>query len=305
MNEITQVDHSKSTPVFTEDKVELLKNTICKGATNDELQLFMHLAKSSGLDPFARQIHAVKRWDYKLGREVMSVQTGIDGLRLIASRTGKYQGQQGPFWCGEDGVWKDVWLPKEYPTAAKVGLVHKDFKDPLWAVAKWDSYVQQYKDQKTNEWKVGAMWHKMPDLMLAKVAEALALRKAFPSEMSGLYTSDEMAQASHETTTLNDTPIKVRRREELPPSKEIPNEAPATGPQFAELLKAYTSRRWKPDQVKDVMFAYFGIDNSQKLNATQIKELIGIVSQYNYDEAMKMHRSFDVETGEVTNASAN
>lgn len=302
MSQLTTTEQNKAAQFFTDDKIELLKNTICKGATNDELQLFMHLAKSSGLDPFARQIHAVKRWDYKLGREVMSVQTGIDGLRLIASRTGKYQGQQGPFWCGEDGVWSDVWLKKAYPTAAKVGVVHADFKDPLWAVAKWDSYVQQFKDQKSQEWKVGPMWQKMPDLMLAKVAEALALRKAFPSEMSGLYTSDEMAQATHETTTLNDTPIKIKKQEQLgPPIKELPNEAPALNVQLAELVKTYTKRKWTPNQAKDLMYELFQVDNSQKLNVTQCKEMIGIIDQYTYQEAMELYRFFDKDTGEVTN----
>lgn len=170
--------------------IDLVRKTVAKDANESELALFLAICKRTGLDPFARQIFFVRRGG--VGQTTASV----DGFRAVAERSGKYEGQVGPLWCAEDGVWKDVWLGTKPPSAAKVGVYRAGFREALWAVANFDAYNAN-----------SPIWRKMPALMLGKCAESLALRRAFPLELSGIYTEDEMGQAQSEPKKLENVQV--------------------------------------------------------------------------------------------------
>ena len=176
--------------IWTSSELDLIKQQIAPGASDGELALFAQVCRQTGLNPFTKQIYAVKRWDSAQHRETTAFQVGIDGMRLVAERTGKYTGQRGPYWCGPDGQWTDAWLSPDPPAASKVAILRSDFAEPLWAFVRYDSYVQR-----TREGQPTKFWQTMPDIMLAKCAESLGIRKAFPQELSGVYTEDEMGQA--------------------------------------------------------------------------------------------------------------
>lgn len=175
---------------YDREQVELLKRTVAKGATDDQFALFMTIAQRRKLDPFAKQIWCVLRKSGSVTE--MAVQTAIDGFRLIAQRTGEYDGQDKALWCGEDGVWKDVWLSDKPPAAAMVLVYRKGVSRPFPGIAHLKGYAAYKDDGKT----LAAKWGQMPEHMLAKCAEALAFRKAFPEELSGVYTDDEMDHAN-------------------------------------------------------------------------------------------------------------
>lgn len=192
------------------EQVDLIKETIARGATDTELAMFIEQAQSRGLNPFNGQIWAVKRRAQVDGqwREVLTPMIGVAGLRLVAQRTGRFGGIVSTEWCGPDEVWKRVWLSGAPPAACRVVIRRTDWPDPIESVVLYSEFVQKTRDGKPTQ-----MWAEKPTYMLAKVAEAAALRRAFPEELAGLeLTYDDgpqldqhqaraMQAAQHQLTT--------------------------------------------------------------------------------------------------------
>lgn len=180
MNAIVKHEGVSAPSHFTEEQIATIKSMYCKGASDDEFKVFLYTCERTGLDPFARQVFAIKRGS------AMTIQTSIDGYRLVAERTGRYCPGQKPTY--------------EYDKAGKLlsatAYVKKLTKDGTWhiveAEASFSEYMQAYNG------KPSGLWEKMPRVMLAKCAEALAIRKCFPAELSGVYTKEEMEQAEVE-----------------------------------------------------------------------------------------------------------
>lgn len=210
-------------------------------ATDKELGEFLAQADAAGLDPLKRHCYGQLRRSQ--GGRVLSFLGSIDGFRHVAERSGQYEGQEGPQWCGPDGAWRDVWLEKAPPSAARVGVWRSGFRAPCWAVARWDAYAQtKYASNEPTD-----MWAKFADLMLAKCAEALALRKAFPNDFGGIYTKEEMDQAQPEAS-----PPARQRSKPSPEEKALQAEADAS----AEVLGlGATSDAPSPDEVRAMVTA--------------------------------------------------
>lgn len=185
--------------------------------TDIEMDVFMAAAHRYGLNPLANQIYPQIRSDRKTGERSMVIATGIDGYRTLADRTGCYAGNDDPVFDESDKQ-----PGKATVTVYKVvGGVRCAFS----ATARWEQYVPAD--------NLAFMWRKMPHLMLGKVAEALALRKAFPAAISGIYTDTEMEQAGPTINTDAEAQQPATSQVKPPPQREVPKEKKKKANDFA------------------------------------------------------------------------
>lgn len=242
------------------------KNQPAVPAPKSTVVAFLQQCERTALDPVARQIYAIERggkW---------TIQVSIDGMRLVAQRSRLYRGQSAAQWTDgskvrtplrdvdgsivregdgsivwtEDYQWFDVWAGAGHPVAARVTVYRADFDFPLTAVARWDTYKVE-NDEWSNGSKTGrkvlaAQWEKGGDNQLAKCAESLALRKAFPMDLSGLYSTEEMEHLDIEPAPRTPRPgpqlepgTRSAQRDPLPGDEDLGGGEPSVvGPPASE-----------------------------------------------------------------------
>jgi len=160
-----------------------------KDASKADLAVFMHYCQKTGLDPFSRQIYMIGRRERQNGQYVtkQTIQVGIDGFRVIrdrvAARLGVTVEYEDTIWYDADGTPHTVWLWDTPPAACNVTVVKDGKRFP--GVVRTAAYAA------TKDGELIAQWRTQADHMIEKVAEAFALRRAFPNDLGGIYLDDE------------------------------------------------------------------------------------------------------------------
>ena len=227
---------------FTEQQVSVLRHIGVENASAGDLAVFFHVVKRTGLDPFARQIYMIGRQasENVNGQWVkttkQTIQTGIDGFRLIGRRAADAArvpiSLSAPEWAHTDGTWRPVWVAGwGTPVAARVTIFRDGNAFP--AVALFDEYKQMKRDG-----ALTSMWATRPAGQIAKCAEALAWRMAFPQDLASVYSEDEMGQADTHAEPAPPAPREgaARMRAALAPVAPDPVADPVEDVQDAEVV---------------------------------------------------------------------
>ncbi len=204
---------------FTEEQRSMIRNTYARGATEAEFEVLLEIARVRRLNPLLKQIHFVKRKNRKENTETWTPQVSIDGMRAIAQRTGLYDGQDEP---------EIVYDDKGNILKCTVRVYRKDWTRPAVGVAHFSEYAQRWPDGNLQDF-----WKRMPHVMIAKCAEAIAIRKAFPEDTSGLYVPEEMPQVDREESDSESRTADGKHR--VTDDGEVVDEEPKSAPKLPEL----------------------------------------------------------------------
>jgi phage recombination protein Bet len=174
---------------WSDKQLSLIRNTVAKDTSPAEFDLFVHTCRAVRLDPLRKQVYAFVFGKKDPEKRQLTIVTSIGGYRSIAERTGAYR---------PDDKAPRFDMGEKNPDTNPLGIqrcevtVYKHSHGEWWPVvgeAWWDEYVPLYKG-KIDETKRG--WIKMPRIMIAKCAEAAALRKAWPDDFANLYEESEI-----------------------------------------------------------------------------------------------------------------
>jgi hypothetical protein len=158
----TQTGTIDLVPKTENDELSIVRQTYAKELTDQEFGVLVADARHRGLDVVNREVVGIKFQ----GR--MTPFVTLAGARKLAEMSGKLAGSEGPYFCGKDGRWVEVWLDDAPPAAAKFIVHRHDSVKPIVGIATWKERAQLN----------SLTWKTMPSLMLGKVAEMDALRRA-------------------------------------------------------------------------------------------------------------------------------
>lgn len=203
---------------------DLIRKSYAPGVTEDEFGMFLASAKHLGLDPVLREIWAIP--GYKLkdgGQSAAIIMPSINGLRKLADLTGLVAATEGPFFCGPDGKWQEMWLNTEPPAAAKFVIWRKDRTLPIQAIATFKNRA------KRNQYGLMGKWKETPDEMLGINAERMAWK------LSGLVNNNPRPVAyDDEGNALNPRAVAMARLHAVGAEKGLSHEQMRTvAEQFA------------------------------------------------------------------------
>ena len=273
------------TLVFSKEQEALIKSQIGPTLNNDELLVFMHVAKRAGLDPLAKQIYAIKRG----GK--MTIQTAIDGFRAIADRTGQHVSTSDAVFVEENGHILKATITVQ--KMAKNGVIG-DFTA--------SAYFSEYQAQ-------GTMWNKMPHAMIAKCAEALALRKAFSAQLTGIYTNDEMKQADNIEDNNNDhLPSSSNNIKEINPNKSLKDKMDAKlGNRIANIIDNISASIFNDiaDEHKEGVPNFMRIISDANRTVDDMQKLRTFCKYYDHAEKPSQYANDNFHTWELTSAETN
>jgi phage recombination protein Bet len=267
---------------YTDRDRDVIASVVGQGELNDdEIDFVLAQAKRLGLDVMTKHMHAWKQ-DGKL---IMMV--GIDGLRLVARRTGQFLGRDDPEWLTADGRWVDAFITGadgygRFPLAARVRVHRRGDLHPTTGLALWAESAKLYADGNPK-----ASWKSMPAHMLAKVAEAMALRAAFPAELAGVYTDDEIAHADDLLADRGDPAKNPGAGDETIAALEA--RLAAMQPETRARLEGWWSTQYGPGVLNDPNVLPLSQGGLHRFTAasehvTYVEQMIGRAEQHDADK---------------------